>query len=492
MLFVKGKAYLNIDWLYPKQIEVIETYYDPKNKYQDMVLVVGMRGGKTTVASIISVYELAKLLLRGDPNAYYGLPPGSQIFIINVATSDRQAKDTVFAAIKARIDNGPFFKRYEYTEHHNEFIFPTANDGKVIVRSEHSNSSSLAGKTIILVSFDELSRFKDTGGNSSAEMVYDTLSRSVKTFKKDGRRISISSPMYENDYHMKLFRWGKNNPKVYTLQCPTWEMNPNITYESLADEFEKNPESTWRDYGAIPSKAIQPFFAEKEKIDRCTGNEENPLVRMDVTNEDTKEVINTWWLDPKWVGLQGVPYFAAGDPSFRNDAFGISVGHVDPQTNSPVIDILLRMLPRKREDRKRTEIDASLVKQFFMQVQRQCWLAKVVFDTWNYPETVQALEAEGIQVVQNVVALGEYDQLKEKIYTAHITWPFYLVSMPSRDDVEILPWELKQLERKGIKVDHPSDGSKDVADAVANLVEIMLDPTIMQEYQEPVFAFAEV
>ena len=493
MYFVESPYYLNIGWLYDKQKQIIREYYDQEHKpkpYQDMVLVIGMRGGKTTIASICTVYELAKLLIRGDPMSYYGLPPGSEIFLINVATSDRQAKDTVFAAVKARIHNAPFFKRFKFTEHANEFIFPVANDGRVIIRSEHSNSASLAGKTVVVVVFDELARFKDTGGNSSAEMVYDTLSRAVKTFGEDGRRIAISSPMFENDYHMKLFRWGETQDHVYTLQCPTWEINPTITFKQLQPEFEKNPEAAWRDFGGIPSKALEPYFKEDNHIDLCTRQDKNPLTIQDIENWDTGEIIKTPWLSPNWRGKPNVPYFGAGDPSFKNDAFGIAIGHLE--NNQPFIDILFRVMPRMREDRKRTEIDASLIKQFYLQVQKQCWLVKVVFDTWNYPEAVQAIQAQGIEVEQNVVAFGEYEQLKEKINLVHTSWPEYYVEIPGIGEVLMPNWELRQLERKGNKVDHPPNASKDVSDAVANTVDLMIDPTNTDTYQEPIFTSVEL
>ena len=447
-IFIKEK--LNIDWLWPMQRKVIYVYYSSKYAYQDMVLVIGMRGGKTTIASICACYEAFKLISIGTPMKKYGLPPGSQIFIINVATSAPQAKDTVFAAIKARIDNSPWFQEQKYTEHWNEFIFPVM-DGTVIIRSEHSNSASLAGKTIICCIFDELARFKDTKGNSSGELVYDTLSRSVKTFKQDGRRIAISSPMLVDDFHMQLYRAGKDNPKkVYTRQMPTWEMNPTIPYESLADEFARNPETAMRDFGAIPSSALEAYFKEPQKIDMCEHETLINAFKIDETGFSIE-------LNPEWTHDERTRYVLAGDPSFKNDAFGMGLAHKEGKQYT--IDGVGRFLPNTEYGNH--EIDAEKVGKLIMDIKEDCWLSDFVSDTWMFPETQQRIRRLGVNTENNVVQKEEYDFFKETIYNNAVEWPLS----------EILMQELKSLELvRGQKVDHPKKGSKDVSDACTNAI----------------------
>jgi len=446
---------LGINWLWPKQKEVLFEFYNPERSYQDLVLVAGMRSGKTTVASIIACYEAFKLISCGAPCKKYGLPKGTEIFIVNVSTSERQARDTVFAHIKARIDYSPWFKQQRYTEHFNEFVFHV-QDGKVIIRSEHSNSASLAGKSIITVIFDELARFKDTGGNSSGEMVWDTLSRSVKTFGKDGKRISISSPIYVDDYQMQLFRWGQQTETVYARRLATWEMNPTITFESLASEFEKNPETAWRDYGAIPNAAIETYFKEPEKIDAVvdTGRSvvvENGLPQISIDNSHV--------------------FTLAGDPALKNDAFGFALVHREGE--KMFVDLAYRFSPST----ERREVDAQQIKRFVVSIAQQCRLNLFVTDTWQFPETIQAIEDQGVRVVQNHVGKQEYDYLKELIYGGPDK-----ISLPN---YPVLIQELKSLEiTKGKKINHPRGGSKDVADAVANAC--WLEKQEAGSFEEPV------
>jgi len=455
--FVEDPELLNAPWLWPKQKEVLREFYNKDKSYRDMILIWGMRAGKTVEASVISCFEAFKLINHGYPCRKYGFPIGTEIFIVNVATSDRQAKDTVFAHTKARINASPWFQKQKYVEHHNEFIF-SVKDGKVIIRSEHSNSASLAGKTVICAVFDELARFKDTGGNTSAEIVYDTLSRSVRSFGNDGKRIIITSPMYQDDFAMRLYKQFKNSPRWLCRRWPTWEVNPTITFEDLEDEFAKNPETAWRDYGATPSSSLEVYFKEPAKIDAVVDTSRiNPI--DEDKNTPAEQLGN-------FQGEKGVYYTLAGDPALKNDAFGLCLLHTDPKTHDIIADILHRFTAqntRETDDESDTarEINANFVKDFIFELNRRCTISMFATDTWMFPETIQAIRGAGIQVEQNHVTKREYDKLKELIYSLRIKLPQY----------PYVCEELKALEiARGQRVDHPKEGSKDVADALANAV----------------------
>lgn len=441
--FIKEK--LDIDWLYPKQKEIIVEFYNPEKQYNELIVVAGMRSGKTTLASIPSCYEVYKLILLGRPCAYYGLAKGSEIFIINVAVSQQQSRDTVFAQIKARIDNSPWFQNQDMKERWNEFVFPV-DDGKVIIRSEHSNSASLVGKSAKLVVFDEIARFTDTGGKSSGQMVYDSLTRAVKTFKQEGRKISVSSPMYIDDFQMQLYRAGLKLENVLTYHLATWEMNPVLTKEDLWDEFEKNPEAAWRDYGAMPSSSLETYFKEPWRIDDCVDKK---MVNVADTY-DLKEKIFKIKREEK------AAYFLAGDPALKNDAFGLAMIHRDTMTGRIVVDLLHRFSPDIEEER---EVDAEKLKEYIIALANAFPIYSFVTDTWQFPETIQAIRRAGVNVEQHHVKKMDYDYLKELIYTKQIVLPYH----------EKLMEELKMLElRSGTRVDHPRGGSNDVADALAN------------------------
>ena len=91
--------------LWPVQKDIMSKFYEldenSQRKYTELIIVAGMRSSKTFIAGLISTYETFRLLSLPDPAKYYQLAPGSEIFVINVATSFEQALDTVFARCKA-------------------------------------------------------------------------------------------------------------------------------------------------------------------------------------------------------------------------------------------------------------------------------------------------------------------------------------------------------------------------------------------------------
>ncbi len=431
--------FLHID-PYPVQKEILREFYctEPADKYTHMILVCGMRSGKTELGAMASSYELFKLIMKGDPQKYYGLPPNQPIYIMHVANSRDQANQTVFAQTAGLLENAEWFVDHGLTERANEFSFPKYSLHLVC---EHSNSASLAGRTAKAVVLDETARFKDNSGKFSGEAVYYTVSRAVKTFGKEGKVFSVSSPIFVDDFQMRLYKSGMKLDNFLCYKKPTWEMNPRFTFESLKHEFDLNPETAWRDYGARPSAAVEAYFKAADRVDAAFDDslpviiEENSLIDGII---------------PK----KGANYYFAGDPAVRNDAFGLALIHSDGP--NIVADFVLRFTQEGKE-----EIDAFAVKAFILSVANTFPVRSFIVDTWQYPETIQALERAGILVKQHTVKKQEYDCLKERMYTGKLKIPAN----------EKLNDELKGLElMRGIKVDHPKTGTKDMADALANAV----------------------
>ena len=162
--FVEGKEYLNFK-LFPMQKLILKAFYgleltdeeratlirlkeegkttwEEGVKYRELVLDVGMRGGKSVLAAAISLIEEKELWNKGNPVEHYGFPPGEEIFIINVATNRDQARDTIFAKTEGLIKNSEFYQKRNPNIIEREIEFPYG----VKIRSGHANSDSLVGK----------------------------------------------------------------------------------------------------------------------------------------------------------------------------------------------------------------------------------------------------------------------------------------------------------------------------------------------------------
>jgi hypothetical protein len=129
------------------------------------------------------------------------------------------------------------------------------------IKSLTSNSGSIAGKTRIFSVIDELSRMDSGESKRGATEVYRVLKRSLITIKAaverlrqkgdysvpDARMFCISSPMFEDDKSMLLLKQAEKTDKMFAFHRTTWDFNPDISKEDLADEFASDPIGAERD-----------------------------------------------------------------------------------------------------------------------------------------------------------------------------------------------------------------------------------------------------
>jgi len=415
-----------------------KTTWKPGGKYRELVVVAGMKGGKTTLASVIACYEEFSLYRLGDPLKAYGFPEGEQIYIINVATSGEQAEDTIYAKTVARIRNSPFYDLRPYEEVGKTVKF---KDNGVRIRCGHSNSASIVGKIAKLVLYDELARFKDKGGKNSAEEVYTGLSRSVEPFEEDGKIVSISSPIWDKDKIMQLYRLSGEIPNMLGFMLATWEMNQRLPKVRFQWEFKKNPEAAQRDFGADPSKPKEAYYRIPVRVEtmyeKCKGYA-SPIDSMGRLRDDFKP-------NPEF------DYYLHGDPAARNDAFGLSLAH---RLGSRVIIDLAHAF-----EAVTGEIDVNEIKNIILElIKRGFKIKKATFDTWGVVVVWQALKAKNIEPENLYVLKEQHDELKMAIYDDYLKGHF---PGKLKDEIKAL------ILLKGMKVDHPSGGSKDMVDAVA-------------------------
>lgn len=418
-----------------------KTTWEEGESYRELVVVAGMKGGKTILASCISCWEEYELYRTGDACKHWGFPAGQPIFIINVATSRVQAEDTIYAQTLARIKSSAFYNLRPYTEKGGTIRF---KDSGLEMRCGHSNSASIVGKLAKLVLFDELARFKDKGGKNSAEAVYTSLTRSVEPFGEDGKIVSISSPLWDKDKIMSLFWLSGRIENMLGFKLATWEMNPKLPKKHFTNEFKKDPEAAARDFGADPSKGSDDYYKVPSRIEetflRCVGTQ-NPV--------DEEGNLEKWFK-----GNPEFDYYLHGDPAARNDAFGIALAH---RLGSRIIlDLCYRF------EATMGEIDVLEVRNFLLEIlKRDFKIRRATFDTWGAIVVWQALQAEGIEPENLFVLKPQHDGLKQTIYQGALEGHF-----PEALRDEIRGLVLKQ----GMKVDHRYGSSKDMADAAAAVV----------------------
>ena len=427
--FCESPEYLNLK-LKPKQAESLWKFNHEKDKetglamWKELVAMVGMRSGKTVMGSCQEAYELYCLLMLDDPAAHYGLVPGQEIYLINVAASETQSKDTVFAQLRARVDNSQWFKKYiAYLKsfgrmRRGDYLFRDLenklefNDKHIMCLSMNSNSLTNVGKTAKFVIFDELAKFKTTEGKDSADEVYSSISRATQTFGWNGHVWSISSPLSDDDKIVELSETARKGEIKGMLGyvMPTWEFNPSITRESLDREYKKDPILADRDFGCVPPRAHQDFIADPEALKPFIFRGKRPIfsctrkvVMKPSPNGDLRPMVQ---LQPDFElpHSRAFAYHGHGDPGHADDSFCFGVSHLEIRQrqdrssilNYPVVvqDLLLEWKP---DPSKNETVDFLDVKETIKYIHERIGLSHVTFDKWNSVMLIQELLDFGIQ-----------------------------------------------------------------------------------------------
>jgi len=246
----------------------------------------------TFMASIITAYEAYKLILinNGDPHRYYNLPNDDEIAIINVALSQKQA-GRLFGQVQSRLRNSPFFKGRIAKETSDTIRLYTDRDlqkksegailsvqGSILLLCGHSNPDSLAGYSAILLLFDEIA-FYDETGKVTGKYFVNRLKPSLSKFYKynAGKVVMISSPNVKNgafyDAFMEATSTDTNiSDSCLSFQLPTWDINLDVSYSEpeLAKERNANPEMFKIEFGGqwAEGGSYTNYF-DAGAVDRC-------------------------------------------------------------------------------------------------------------------------------------------------------------------------------------------------------------------------------
>lgn len=515
------------------------------------VFIAGMRGGKSVLASIIAAFQLHQLLAYENPAKHFNQMAGQRLTIQFIASSEAQAKETAYASFEGLIDCSYWFTEYIKWLKEREIIEARGVNSlyekltsriefyekNIAIMSLNSNSSSLAGKTSPCCIFDELSRLTVAEGavqgktqGRTAQAIYNTVARAATSLLPFSKVVTITSPMYEDDYGMRLlyscgkFVGGTQSGIVEALRrrypgkvermlgyhATTFELNPK--YDAKGEEIPggfgetdaffvsakiQDPEAYRRDFLAIPPSAISPFFEYPERIESCVYKNLAPHILFTDYEFDESVLVDFQVLTRSYIGKKveilrsdkiHYDYYISCDQGEKKDAFVVAMGHAeeiaydtkDAQGNDisldrfkVKIDFIEDWVPDKN---RRLTVSFPNVDDTIVTISENFNLKKVVYDQWNSVESIQRLFSKGIltEKTNQSENIKKYELFKTLMYSG-------LIELPENDK---LIKELRQLNKlKGSRLDHPPEGSSDRADAVVRVVWEVYTEVIMNALQ---------
>lgn len=460
--FLISKKYLNLEKrvkkkgvLWEHSLEVLLDL--DKQRIRQAMLIYGMGSGKSFISSCLQCRGVYQALCLNDPQQYYGLAPDERIFFLNMAINRDQAENVVFSSIMARLVNSPWFQQVGYKPLKLEIIFPK----NLYVICGNSKAYAWHGYHILRGVLDEACKFVDEKDKPVGEKIWNALESSGRTRFPDHYKITgISSPLWEDDFGMRKYKELKmlvngGAKDVYADSAATWECNPKQTFEDFKEDFKRNPEAAWRDYGARPPTADNPYFGDPDVINRnVTRSMINPVLPNGEFRPDFKPEYST-------------DYFIHVDLGLKHDRCGIAMVHVSGELEmgddtSPVVTVDLM---EAWEAPPKGEIRFSDVRKRIKMLRDKFdfGIFKVTFDRWQSVDSKQQLEEEGFDV--DIISIDRdssyHDTLKEMILEKRIKYSHHPIFITEARRLRLI---------KGSKVDHMPGGSKDLWDAVAGAV----------------------
>lgn len=307
------KTFHRDDFVEMTEVQYLRYLYDQgrcniaeqdSHKRHELVLVLGRRSGKSMLSGIISAYETYKLLRRGDPQAYYGMVPGSEIRLFCIA-NDKDQASIVYGEMQGHVAQVDYFSSSMVNDTQTYMRFRTEADGRRFRKDERkgtlvssfksSIAKGLRGRGCICCILDEIAFFIDDG-KSSARKVYKAMSPALKQFSpkdpknrrrplgpSDGRMICISSPdakdgLFYELYEMALAK-SKGAQNMLMIQAPTWEVNPTMDSSEYEVERAKDPRGFETEYGAKFSDRVRGWIEDENDLLSCCIEGLKPLVR---------------------------------------------------------------------------------------------------------------------------------------------------------------------------------------------------------------------
>lgn len=481
--FVQDKKYLGLPPLSPIQLEIVrhstqvfkketlqklmgeqegEEYY---NKYTDneVICMLGKGSGKDHCARISVAYTAYLMHCLRDPLQYYGKAKGVYIDLLNLAVNAQQAQRVFFEPLKNLLLSSPFFNEVGFEPRVSEIFFFSR---PVRCFSGHSESEGWEGYEVMTVILDEIAAFKteaelkgETRSKGSAAAIYNMSKLSVMSrFPEVGKVVLLSFPRYKGDFIESRFYAAndKNEPKTWTIKAATWEVNPTIERHQLESEYVRNPIEARMRFECEPPNMIDAYFRDPDLVRKAFHYADDPVNDEDGT------------FKPWFNGSDGKTRFIHVDLALKRDRAALcmvsSGGFKEIQTSmgTETLPVVNMDLIHSWEASVGNEINFASVRQMIVDLCRKFQVALVTFDRWQSVEMIQSLRSQGINADFHSVKKSDYDTLLTAIYDTRIRgyWNELLVEE-----------ELLKLKLFGNnKIDHPSTGSKDLADALAGAV----------------------
>src|SRR5271167_4011780 len=344
--------------------------------FNEACIFAGRRGGKSELVAAIAAYKLYLLLNIRCPQEHFGLFPGSIIDFTFLA-QDENGAHRLFKKLREQVLKAEsFFGPYLKDTNAKDLSFVTLSDREkgnstptVTVSCLPCTTNAVRSPSSIFLALDEFAHFRSAKGSTSDDM-YAAASPSTADFHHekavpvgtlpeapmgtsfgeesivsyeesesepglefegenegfmDSMILSISSPLKRigKMYELHKMALEEGVPSgIFTLNCPSAEMNPKLQAKFLKSEHKKNPLTFKAEYGGKFLESSESYVTEAA-VKKCTD------CQFDVKGlvVEGSARLNLQRFSQIQVGRN---YFWGFDLGMTNDASALAIGHLEP------------------------------------------------------------------------------------------------------------------------------------------------------------------
>ena len=475
-------------------------------------IMAGGIGSAKTMTSVISlVYQLYVLLSQDDPHKFLNLESSSKILFVLQNRNVRLSKSNAYSLFRNLVERCPWFQQHQP---HDARLKSSIQFLKrdVAVWAVGGDADSILGMNVFAALLDE-GNFYDVTAKSKRSVTDDRLydaaresfeglvRRKLSRLDEDKGIVFVSSSRrYRGEFTSQLTDEYGTDPRTYLFDETAWSINPQA-YESggwfnvfqgdqqrpariLADDEETSPkdrdlivrvpEKFRRQFRSNINRSLQDlagrslervgtYFTDRAALRAAACLQNVLMVKSDVVG-DAMELM----VQPHTFTLQNPtsPRAVHCDLSLSGDSTGVCIAHIatfDDEGRPLIIcDGLARIAPPKFG-----QIDLDAIYRLIAAWQ-QAGVPIEYFscDNFQSADLMQRVSRLGVRVGRISVDMTSpsnpteaYESLRCAVVESRIKFP--------HDETVIEELLALELDRKKMRVDHPPQGSKDSADALA-------------------------
>lgn len=234
---------------------------DPIREFEELVLVIGRRGGKSIVSALIAVY-LACFRDYTDK-----LAPGEVATVLCIAADKKQSR-AVFRYIKGLLHSNPMLERLIVREDKESIEL----SNRTVIEVGTASFRSTRGYTLAAVICDEVAFWRSEDSANPDFEIINALRPGLATL--GGKLIVLSSPYAMRGFLWEVFRryFGSHDRSILVAQAASKIMNPGLPQRVIDQAYDRDPESAKAEYGAQFRSDLEAFI-NRELIESVTRSD---------------------------------------------------------------------------------------------------------------------------------------------------------------------------------------------------------------------------